>query len=93
MAALYTVLSANVAEKLSIPYRYIKPCNAMIKFENRITAHPTGVYFTVFSLKDKCVRVSPSTRTGRHLTSTSPYINVGVSAVYMFIVTVIIFMI
>ncbi len=36
----------------------------MIKFENRVTAQ----YFTVFSLKDKGVRVNPSTRTGRHET-------------------------
>ncbi len=57
----------------------------MIKPENRITAHPTGVYFTVFLLKDKGVRVSPSTWTGRHLTSTSSYINAWVSAVYIFL--------
>ena len=57
----------------------------MIKSKNRITAHPTGVYFTVFSLKHEGVRVSPSTWTGRHLTSTLLYINVGVSAVYIFI--------
>ena len=57
----------------------------MIKSENRITEHPTGAYFTVFSLKDKGVRVTPSTWTGRNLTSTLPYINVDVSAAYMFI--------
>ena len=46
---------------------------------------PHGAYFTVFSVKDTGVRVSPSKWTGRHLTSALPYINVGVSAVYMFI--------
>ena len=53
----------------------------MIEFGNRITAQ----YFAVFSLKVKGVKVNPSTRTGRHLTSASSYIKVRVSAVYMFI--------
>ncbi len=46
---------------------------------------PYRVYFTVFSLNVKGVRVNPSTRTGRHLTSASSYIKVRVSAVYIFI--------
>ena len=62
-----------------------KPCNTMIKSENRITAHPSALYFTVFSLKDEGVRVSLSKWTGRHPTSASPYINVGVSVGHMFI--------
>ena len=46
---------------------------------------PHRAYFAVFSLKDKGVRVSPSTCTGRHLTSASLYIDVRVSVVYIFI--------
>ena len=53
----------------------------MIKFGNRITEQ----YFTVSSLKVKGVRVNPSARTGRHLTSASWCIKVQVSAVYTFI--------
>ncbi len=46
---------------------------------------PHRGYFTVFSLKVKGLRVNPSTKTGRHLTSASSYIKVWVSVVYMFI--------
>ncbi len=72
----------NATKKAINTVQYLRLCNAMIKFENRITAPRTGV---IFSLKVKGVRVSPSTRIGRHLTSTSSYIKVWVSAVYMFI--------
>ncbi len=46
---------------------------------------PYRVYFTVFFLTIKGVRVNPSARTGRHLTSASWCIKVQVSAVYTFI--------
>ncbi len=71
--------SANAAKKAIDTIQYLRPCNAMIKFGNRITAQ----YVAVFSLKVKGVRVSPSTRTRRHLTSASSYIKVCVSAVYI----------
>ena len=85
MAALYTMLKCKCYRKVvnTVLVSQAIQCYDQVRKQDHST--PCGVYFTVFSLKDKGVRVNTSTWTGRLLTSASSYMNVWVSAVYTFI--------
>ncbi len=82
MAALYTVLKCKRCQKA---VNTVSVSQAMQPYDRVPKQDHNSPHGGVFSLKDKDVRVSPSTSTGKHLTSTLSYINVGVSTLYMFI--------